>query len=123
MTTKGDERYERQHEEKYRIGSGDGVGSWNRSCWLQQIKVEGSGSTVSPTKAGASPSAPEKRGKIKISLYDRGNTPAAEGSITNNRWTKWINENGPADVEFVPVPRFESKQSLIRCLLPEMPLT
>ncbi|GGI44939.1 hypothetical protein GCM10008018_09600 [Paenibacillus marchantiophytorum] len=67
-------------------------------------------SAVSPTKAGASTSAPEKRGKIKVSLYDRGNTPAAEGSITNNRWTKWINENGPADVEFVAVPRFESKQ-------------
>ncbi|MEC0229595.1 extracellular solute-binding protein [Paenibacillus alba] len=68
-----------------------------------------SGAAVSPTKAGAS-AAPEKRGKIKMSLYDRGNTPAAEGSITNNRWTKWINENGPADVEFVAVPRFESKQ-------------
>jgi putative aldouronate transport system substrate-binding protein len=73
-------------------------------------KEEGSGTSVSPAKAGSSTPAPEKRGKIKMSLYDRGNTPAAEGSITNNRWTKWINENGPADVEFVAIPRFESKQ-------------
>lgn len=73
-------------------------------------KEEGSGTSVSSAKAGSSTPAPEKRGKIKVSLYDRGNTPAAEGSITNNRWTKWINENGPADVEFVAIPRFESKQ-------------
>ncbi|MEK3911166.1 extracellular solute-binding protein [Paenibacillus sp. FSL H7-0331] len=70
---------------------------------------EGGKATVAPAKEGAS-AAPEKRGKIKMSLYDRGNTPPAEGTITNNRWTKWINENGPADVDFIPVPRFESKQ-------------
>ncbi|MDF2814412.1 MAG: hypothetical protein K0Q81_612 [Paenibacillus sp.] len=69
----------------------------------------GGGATVSPAKGGAS-SAPEKRGKIKMSLYDRGNTPPAEGTITNNRWTKWINENGPVDVEFLAIPRFEAKQ-------------
>lgn len=73
-------------------------------------KEEGSGASVSPTKAGSSSSAPEKRGKIKMSLYDRGNTPPAEGTVTNNRWTKWINENAPADVEYVAIPRFESKQ-------------
>jgi putative aldouronate transport system substrate-binding protein len=71
---------------------------------------EGSGTSVSPAKEGSSSPAPEKRGKIKMSLYDRGNTPAAEGTITNNRWTKWINEKGPADVEFIAIPRFESKQ-------------
>lgn len=71
---------------------------------------EVSGTPVSPAKEGKSSSAPEKRGKIKMSLYDRGNTPPAEGTVTNNRWTKWINENAPADVEYVAIPRFESKQ-------------
>ncbi|NOU93223.1 extracellular solute-binding protein [Paenibacillus sp. LMG 31456] len=70
---------------------------------------EGGRASVLPAKEGSS-AAPEKRGKIKMSLYDRGNTPPAEGTVTNNRWTKWINENGPADVEFVAVPRFEAKQ-------------
>lgn len=71
---------------------------------------KGSGASASPAKEGAVSSTPMKRGKIKMSLYDRGNTPPAEGTATSNRWTKWINENGPADVEFVAIPRFESKQ-------------
>lgn len=54
--------------------------------------------------------APAKRGSITSSLYDRGNVPPEEGTIENNRWTKWLNENGPADVKFIPIPRFESLQ-------------
>ena len=30
---------------------------------------------------------PQKRGKITATIYDRGNVPAAEGTIENNRWT------------------------------------
>ncbi|PYI53439.1 extracellular solute-binding protein [Paenibacillus flagellatus] len=55
-------------------------------------------------------SAAEKRGSITVSLYDRGNIPAEEGTMDNNRWTKWVNANGPADVKFVPIPRWESLQ-------------
>ena len=54
----------------------------------------------------------QKRGKISATVYDRGNIPAAEGTIENNRWTKWINENGPVDVEFVAVPRKDPDQKL-----------
>jgi putative aldouronate transport system substrate-binding protein len=53
---------------------------------------------------------PAKRGSITVSLYDRGTVPADEGTMDNNRWTKWVNENGPADVKYVTVPRFESLQ-------------
>ncbi len=53
---------------------------------------------------------PKERGKISVSVYDRGSVPAEEGTMVDNRWTKWINENGPTDVEFVSVPRWESQQ-------------
>lgn len=52
-----------------------------------------------------------ERGSITSSLYDRGNVPADEGTIEDNRWTRWINENGPVDIEFVSVPRWESQQA------------
>ncbi|SDC07713.1 putative aldouronate transport system substrate-binding protein [Paenibacillus sp. UNCCL117] len=52
----------------------------------------------------------EKRGSITVSLYDRGTVPAEEGTMDNNRWTKWVNEKGPADVKYMTVPRFESLQ-------------
>ncbi|MDF2647298.1 MAG: extracellular solute-binding protein [Paenibacillus sp.] len=52
--------------------------------------------------------APDKRGQITVSIYDEGNIPSTEGTADNNRWTKWINEKGPEDVKFVPIPRAES---------------
>lgn len=53
-----------------------------------------------------------KRGSITVTLYDRGNVPPAAGTIDNNRWSKWINENGPVDVDFIPFPRSEQVQKL-----------
>ncbi|GBF76705.1 hypothetical protein PA598K_05190 [Paenibacillus sp. 598K] len=53
---------------------------------------------------------PQERGSITVSVYDRGTVPAEEGTMDNNRWTKWINDNGPVDVSFVSVPRWESQQ-------------
>lgn len=50
-----------------------------------------------------------KRGSFTASVYDRGSVPPEEGTVENNRWTKWINENGPSDVKFTAVPRFESQ--------------
>jgi len=57
----------------------------------------GSGDSVKPV---------EKK-KISVMVYDRNNLPQGEGSYEKNRWTEWISENGPKDVEvsFVPVPR------------------
>lgn len=53
---------------------------------------------------------PVKRGSITVSAYDRGTVPASEGTIENNRYTRWLNENGPTDVKFVAIPRFDSIQ-------------
>ncbi|XEC96231.1 extracellular solute-binding protein [Paenibacillus tarimensis] len=52
----------------------------------------------------------EARGSITVSTYDNNQVPAEEGSYTDNRWTRWMNENGPVDVTFVPIPRSESQQ-------------
>ncbi|NQX60819.1 extracellular solute-binding protein [Paenibacillus qinlingensis] len=56
----------------------------------------------------AKPAGPKP--KITVSIYDRNNVPEGEGTITNNRWTKWINENAPVQVEFIPVPRTNSSE-------------
>jgi putative aldouronate transport system substrate-binding protein len=53
---------------------------------------------------------PEKRGKITVSVYDRGTIPASEGTSIENRWTKWINEKGPVDVTYVAIPRSDPGQ-------------
>ncbi|WNR46198.1 extracellular solute-binding protein [Paenibacillus roseipurpureus] len=65
-------------------------------------------STASTTAASATPAGPKP--KITVSIYDRNNVPEGEGTITNNRWTKWINENAPVQVEFIPVPRTNSSE-------------
>jgi putative aldouronate transport system substrate-binding protein len=62
-------------------------------------------------QAGSSPVETKKK-DITATIYDRGNVPAAEGSIENNRWTKWLNEQGPANVKFVAIPRSEAKAKL-----------
>lgn len=65
-------------------------------------------SAASTTEASAKPAGPKP--KITVSIYDRNNVPEGEGTITNNRWTKWINENAPVQVEFIPVPRTNSSE-------------
>lgn len=63
----------------------------------------GTGSTTSaPSTASGEPAA---KGEISVSIYDRGNVPAEEGTPADNRWTEWINENAPVNVKFVAVPR------------------
>lgn len=54
----------------------------------------------------------DRRGSISVTLYDRNNIPPEEGTTEDNRWTRWVNEHGPVDVEFVAVPRWESLQKL-----------
>jgi putative aldouronate transport system substrate-binding protein len=61
--------------------------------------------------AGETPKS-ANRGRITVTIYDRGNIPSSEGTIDNNPITKWINEAGPVDVKFVPVPRTQSEQKL-----------
>ncbi|MGG1513867.1 extracellular solute-binding protein [Paenibacillus oryzisoli] len=68
------------------------------------------GSSASPQGSTAASAGPKK--EISVSVFDRGTVPAEEGSYENNRWTKWINENAPAKVTWVPVPRGQAQQKL-----------
>jgi len=53
-----------------------------------------------------------KQGKVSIVVQDRGQVASSEGSYEQNRWTDWIQEHSPVDVQFVPVLRSESKKIL-----------
>ncbi|SDO34826.1 putative aldouronate transport system substrate-binding protein [Paenibacillus sp. yr247] len=68
--------------------------------------------TSTSTSKATETQKPAKRGAITATIYDRGNIPSSEGTIENNKITKWINEAGPIDVKFVPVPRSQSEQKL-----------
>lgn len=54
----------------------------------------------------------DDRGRVSVGIQDRGGVATSEGSYENNRWTKWISENAPVNVDFVPVLRSESKKLL-----------
>jgi putative aldouronate transport system substrate-binding protein len=58
-------------------------------------------------QSGQSQASAEKP-EISITAFDRGQIPASEGSYENNRWTRWINENSPVKVNWVPILRNES---------------
>lgn len=59
--------------------------------------------------------APAKTVTLKVEVFDRGNSPAGS-TITDNYWTKWIQEKfgAPNNVklEYVPVPRSEEVEKL-----------
>lgn len=52
--------------------------------------------------------------EITVSIYDRGAIPASEGSYADNRWTQLINRDGPVKAKFIPIPRNESRPSLLK---------
>lgn len=52
----------------------------------------------------------EGRGGISVSVLDTGLVPAEEGTLENNRWTKWINEQLPFQVDFVAIPNSDQVQ-------------
>jgi putative aldouronate transport system substrate-binding protein len=59
-------------------------------------------------KSDAKTQTASTKPKITAAIYDRSNIPASEGTITDNRWTRWINENAPVELEFVAIPRNSS---------------
>jgi putative aldouronate transport system substrate-binding protein len=77
------------------------------------VFAAGCSTNSGPTNGTGSPAAAatsEKRGNITVSIYDRNNIPPEEGNWERNRWVEWVNKNGPVDVKYVPVPRWESLQ-------------
>ncbi|GBG11775.1 ABC transporter substrate-binding protein [Paenibacillus agaridevorans] len=60
--------------------------------------------------------ASKEKVTLKVEVFDRGNAPAGAGPVTDNFWTKWIQENfgDPNNIklEFVPVPRNQEVDKL-----------
>lgn len=52
-------------------------------------------------------------GRITVMVFDRGNVPSSEGNAANNRWTQWVKDNAPVEVEFVSVARADADQILV----------
>ncbi|MDF2923738.1 MAG: hypothetical protein K0R57_2652 [Paenibacillaceae bacterium] len=80
-------------------------------------KKEEEGAAAATASPSGQPTAqktaePEKRGNITVTVYDRNNISPEEGSWDKNRWVDWVNKNGPANVKYVPVPRWESLPKL-----------
>ena len=72
---------------------------------------------IAATAAGCGKASQKQAGKgqkmeVSVSMFDRGKVSTAEGSYTENRWTKWINEQTGINVTWIPVPRNESTQKL-----------
>lgn len=49
---------------------------------------------------------------ISVSIIDRNLIPLEEGTYENNRWTKWVNENSPVNVNWVPIGQNNFEQTL-----------
>lgn len=77
---------------------------------------QAAGTTVQGNQEGQTEAGVQKEenyGKISVMTYDRGTINSSEGTMTDNRWTKWINENAPFDeVTFVAVPKAEAPQTM-----------
>lgn len=52
-------------------------------------------------------------GKITVMVFDRGTVPSSEGNAANNRWTQWVRDNAPVEVEFISVARADADQILM----------
>ncbi|ANE45738.1 hypothetical protein SY83_04850 [Paenibacillus swuensis] len=56
-----------------------------------------------------------KTSKLRVELLDFGDLPASEGTIDNNRWTKYVKEEAlkfGVDVEFLVVPRNQESDKI-----------
>lgn len=86
------------------------AGTLLSGCGSSADSGEKSGEKTS-TEAGSSKqeeTGSSEKKEISISILERGKCGAEEGTMEDNRWVEWINENSPVRVKWVPVPRTES---------------
>ncbi len=69
--------------------------------------ASGAASGTTASTGESSEESGEKKTITAIS-FERGKCAASEGTMEDNRWTRWIDENAPVNVEWVPIPRTES---------------
>lgn len=69
-----------------------------------------SSTTQASTTTVAQESKAQELVEISVEIFDKGIVPATEGTVDNNRWTKWVNEQVAKiglKIKFYPVPRNE----------------
>jgi putative aldouronate transport system substrate-binding protein len=72
--------------------------------------TESGGETTSEAPKASTAPTPEVRKDITVTTYDTGRVTQEEGTNEQNRWTKWINENGPANVKFSAISFAQFKE-------------
>ena len=50
----------------------------------------------------------EEEPVVTVVVFDRGNVPADQGSYEDNWATRWVNENAPVRVQYVPCGRWDT---------------
>ncbi|WP_162463288.1 type 2 periplasmic-binding domain-containing protein [Paenibacillus psychroresistens] len=75
-------------------------------------KAENTGEMSAKPGDDKASTEPVKKSDMTLTVYDRGTIPAEEGTVEDNRWTKWISETGPVNAKFVAIPRWESMQKM-----------
>lgn len=85
------------------------------SCGGTSSKPSDSGTSDGGSAASTDKSSEENKSAetgekktITVISFERGKCPASEGTMEDNRWTRWIDENAPVNVDWVPIPRTES---------------
>lgn len=87
-----------------------GCGSDEAENKVSQQAQESTKTESNSTESSSENNEPETKDKITVAIYDRGTLDPSEGTMEENRWTKWINENAPVEVEFIAIPRWTSEE-------------
>lgn len=67
------------------------------------------------TSGADSAKKPGELTEISVMLFDRGNIPAGQGTVDNNQWTQYVNEEMAKQgikVNFVLIPRSEENTKI-----------
>jgi len=86
-----------------------------RTSYLILAGVLGTSTLIGCGKKAEVAKESNKLSEISVMIFDRANVPEGEGTLTNNRWTKYINEEMAKQgvkVNFVSVPRSEESQKI-----------
>lgn len=88
------------------------------SCGGDSSSSTSSGTSSSDSSEKSSSSSSADAGetvKLSVELFDRANVPEGQGTLEDNRWTKWAKEEMlklGIELTYVPVPRGEETQKL-----------
>lgn len=83
-------------------------------CGQKEAQVSSEGKKEESTQVSAQEKSteaeaqPTEKKEITVLILERGKCSADEGTMEQNRWTEWINENSPVKVKWIAVPRTES---------------